>query len=127
MKKLGVFALLIVPLASPAQNYPGMSEADMQQMMQQMEKMQSCMEQIDHSRLKTLEQRTQKMEAEVRSLCAGGKRDEAQKKAIAYGKTITSDPVMKSLAKCGKIMQGAMPDLALSDLEKASASHHVCD
>ena len=127
MKKLGVFALLIIPVASPAQNYPGMSEADMQQMMQQMEKMQSCMQKVDTSRLKALEQRSQKMEAEVRSLCASGKRDAAQEKAIAFGKTVSSDPAMKTLARCGEMMKDAMPDISFTDLEKAGANFHVCD
>jgi len=127
MKKLTVFVCLLIPLTSAAQNYPGMNEADMQKMMQQMEQMQSCMEKIDASMLKALEQRSQKMEAEVQSLCADGKRDQAQRKAIAYGKKIANDPTIKTMMTCGKIMKDSMPDISFTDLEKASADYHVCD
>ena len=126
MKKLALFAFLIIPTSVAAQNYPGMSEADMQKMMQQMEKMQSCMEKVDESKLKRLEQRTRKMEAEVQSLCASGKRDEAQRKALAYGKEVADDPTIKTMMNCGEMMKGAMPDIAFADLEQG-ADFHVCD
>ena len=105
MKQLTIFLLMIMPIIAFAQNYPGMSEADMQKMMQQMEKMQSCMEKIDEEQLKALEKRSNRLEHEVKALCDNGKRDEAQKKAIEFGKEIAKDPSMKQMRQCGRWWQ----------------------
>ena len=127
MKKTTTFLLLLVPLTSYAQNYPGMNEADMQKMMQQMEKMQSCMEKVDQSKLKALEQRSKKMEAEIKSLCANGKREKAQQQAIAFGREIATDPSIKSMIKCGEIMKDAMPQITFKGVDSENTDTHVCD
>ena len=127
MKKLTVILSLLVPLTGLAQNYPGMNEADMQKMMKQMEKVQSCMEKVDQSKLKALEQRSKKMETEIESLCASGKRDKAQQQAIAYGKEITSDPSIKHMMKCGEIMKDAMPQISFTGVDSENTDVHVCD
>lgn len=127
MKKLTIILSLLVPLMSHAQNYPGMNEADMQKMMQQMEKMQSCMEKVDQSKLKALEQRSKKMEAEIKSLCASGKRDQAQQQAIAFGKEIANDPSIKDMIKCGEIMKDAMPQITFTGVDSEDTNVHVCD
>jgi ethanolamine utilization protein EutQ (cupin superfamily) len=125
MKKFALF--LLIPIVAIAQNYPGMNEAEMQKMMQQMEKMQSCMEKVDKKELKALEQRSRQMEADVKSLCASGKRDEAQKKAISFGKEITNDATMKMMRKCGEIVKDMIPKMSFTGLDKDSADHHICD
>ena len=127
MKKLTLFALLLVPLTSYAQNYTGMNEADMQKMMQQMEKMQSCMEKVDQAELKALEQRSKKVEAEIKSLCASGKREKAQQQAIAFGREIANDPSMKTMIKCSKIMKDAMPQINFTGVDSENTNVHVCD
>jgi len=127
MKKLFIFQFLLVPVVCLAQNYQGMSEADMQKMMQQMEKMQTCMEDIDTDRLKALEQKSRQMEAEVKSLCAKGKRDEAQQKALSFGKEISNDRTMKTIRKCGETMKDALPEITFTGLDKESTDRHICD
>ena len=127
MKKLTVFIFLLIPTMSIAQNYPGMSEADMQKMMQQMQKMESCLENVDESKLKALEQRTQQMEAKVKSLCAGGKHDQAQKEAMAFGTETANDPTIKTMMKCGEMMKDVMPEISFAELAKEGADHHVCE
>lgn len=127
MKISIIFLFLAMPLVSAAQNYQGMNDADMQKMMQQMKKMQSCMKDVDQSELKALEQRSRRMEAEVKSLCAGGKRDQAQNKAISFGKEIVNEPTMKLMRKCGEMMKDMMPAMTFPDLDRISAEHHVCD
>ena len=78
MKKLAITLLCLTPIISFAQNPMGMSEADMQKMMQQMQEAQACMEKIDQAELDVLEKKAEKFEAEMKSLCASGKRDAAQ-------------------------------------------------
>ena len=65
---------MLLPLFALAQSPQGMNNPDMQKMMQKMQEMQACMEKVDQSELKSIEQRSQQIEAEVKSLCAGGKR-----------------------------------------------------
>lgn len=123
MKAAATVLLLFMPLVAVAQNFPGMSEADMQKM----EQMQSCMEKIDEAKLKAIEQRSSQIETEIKSLCAGGKRAEAQAKAEAFGKEMASDPTVQAMGKCGEMMKGMMPKMPYMDQGKGPSSHHVCD
>jgi len=123
MKIATTVFLLVMPAVTIAQNYPGMSEADIQQL----EKMQSCMENIDEAKLQEIERRSQQIEAEIKSLCASGKRAEAQEKAMAFGKEMAKDPTMQAMGKCGEMMKGMMPKVPYTDQGKSPSSHHVCD
>jgi predicted lipoprotein len=127
MKMPVIILLLLMPIISFAQNYMGMNEQDMQKMMQQMQKMESCMQNVDQTKLKVLEQRSYQLEAELKSLCASGKREEAQAKAISFGKEIAQDPTMQAMRKCGEIMEGMMPKIQFIDQHKDLTDHHVCD
>ena len=127
MKLQSIYLCLLLPVTALAQNYPAMNEADMQKMMQQMEKMQSCMEKIDQGKLEAFGVRSEQMEAEINALCARGKRDEAQQKAMAYGKEITNDAVMKAMMKCTEGMQAMMPELSFTGVDEDSTGLHVCD
>jgi hypothetical protein len=118
---------MLVPTLAFAQNYPAMNEADMQKMMQQMEQMKSCMEKVDQAKLQALGERSKQMEAEVRSLCANGKRDEAQQKALAYGKEIANDASMKAMMKCTESMKDMMPEISFKGLEEEAKDKHICD
>jgi hypothetical protein len=127
MKISASILLLIIPIVSVAQNYQGMSEEDMQNMMQQMQGMQTCMQNVDQERLKELEQRSRQMEATVKSLCASGKRDEAQNTAITMGKEMMEDPSMQEMRKCGEMMKGMAPQMSFMDPDKDLSSNHICD
>jgi hypothetical protein len=129
MKISTVILAMLLPLTASAQNYQGMSEQDMQNMMQQMQEMQTCMQDIDQSRLKAFEQRAIAVEAEVKSLCANGKRDAAQQEAIALAREITSDPDMQKMRKCTENMQDMMPGMPYISQasEPDTSARHVCD
>ena len=132
MKISAIILLVLMPMVTVAQNYQNMSEEDMQKMMQQAQKMQSCMQNIDQAKLKAIDQRSSQILANIDSLCASGKRDEAQAKAISYGKEMAKDPTIQAMRKCGEMMegeiiQGIMPKTPLMDLDKDLASRHVCD
>jgi hypothetical protein len=132
MKASAIILLLLMPMVAVAQIYQNMSEEDMQKMMQQAQKMQSCMQNIDQAKLEAIDQRSSEIFANIDSLCASGKRDEAQAKAISYGKELAKDPTMQAMRKCsemmsGEMMQGMMPKTPLMDLDKDLSSRHVCD
>jgi len=134
MKFFAVIVLLLLPTAVLAQNYPNyqnMSEADMQQMMQQAQKMQECVQGIDQDKLNEIEQRTQELNDEIKALCAEGKRDEAQAKAIAFGKEMAKDPTMQKMSKCGEMYKGMGSQMSFMEQyqkeDKDRSGHHVCD
>ena len=129
MKNLTGIVSVLFPLMAAAQGYPGMTEGDMQNMMQQMQKMQACMQEINQARLQEFEQQAKKAEAEISTLCANGKRDEAQRKAMEFGRQVATDPDMQKMVECGKMMSSAtpmMPYMAQAS-EPDSSATHVCD
>jgi hypothetical protein len=127
MKALTLLMCMLLPVVATGQNYPAMNEADMQNMMGQMEKMQSCMQNVDQARLQALAERSRQMETEIKSLCASGKRDEAQQKAIAFGKEIANDAAMKAMMKCTEGMRSMMPEMAFKGLDEEAADQQICD
>lgn len=127
MKKLFCLAMLALPAVAFAQNYPGMNQGDMQKMMQQMQKVQQCMEGIDQSQLNDLQQRAEQMKKEIDTLCAQGNRSEAQKTALSFSKEIAKDPSMNQMRKCGELSQDAIPNMPTMYDEKDMANKHVCD
>ena len=125
--KISVIMLFILfPCMALAQNYQGMSEQDMQKMMQQAQKMETCMQNIDQAKIKQLEQRSYQFDAELKSLCASGKRDEAQAKALAFAQEMNADTTVQKLKKCGELMQGMMPKMSFME-QPTDRSGHVCD
>ena len=123
MKMSAVIPLMVIPAIVVAQDFPGMSGADIQKI----QEMQACIEKVDRKQLKSIEQRQYQFEAEVKSLCESGKRDEAQKKAISFGQEMAKHPAILAMSKCGEIAAGMMPDMPLMDQEEYDSSRHVCD
>lgn len=122
---------LLVPVVAGAQS-PGMNGGDMQKLMMVMQEMQACMEKIDQSKLKALEQESEKFEREIDALCKQGERDEAQKRAMAYAKKMSEDPTLQQYQECGKKAQGMMPpgtadSSPMMDQDFDYSKHHICD
>jgi len=119
---------LLLPVTALAQSPQGMNEQEMRQMMERMQQMQSCMQDVDQGQLRGLEQRSRQVEADIKSLCTDGKRAEAQQRAMDFGLEISQDPNLKIMRKCGEMMQGMMPALPLVDYQQKTAEgKHICD
>lgn len=131
MKVTSITILICIPVVVFAKDYPGMNQADMQNMMQQMKKMQSCMENVDKQQLKNLEDRSHKMQSEVKSLCASGKRDQAQGKALMFAKDMSNDSTLKEMKKCGEQVTSMLPKMPYIDVGsgngKDDSGAHICD
>ena len=135
MKNFIITLMCLMPAISFAQNPMGMSETDMQKMMQQMQQAQACMEKIDQSQLEALEKKSKQFEAEMKSLCASGKRDAAQDRAMDYMKEIVNSPVVKEAKRCGDMMKGMMDGMmqgmkqqgSILNQDKDYSNQHVCD
>ena len=119
--------MLLTPIIAAAQTYQGMSEQDMQRMMQQAQEAQACMQNVDQSRLNALQSESQRVSKEIEALCAQGKRDAAQKRAMTFGTRMARDPSITEMRKCGEMMKGAMPEMPYTGIPEGKASGHVCD
>jgi hypothetical protein len=127
--KYTAFTLLTLTPLAHAQ--PGMSDQQMQQMMLQAQEAQKCFSELDQSKFQELETKGKKMEAEIKELCAAGKRDEAMSRVMKFSKQMQNDPEMKALRKCGELMQGAMAGMPQPymppDMDDQEEGGHVCD
>lgn len=128
MREIGLILFLLSPATVFAQQ---MSQQDMQNMMVQVQEVQECMQTIDQNELNNLQEESKIFEAEVKSLCKNGKRDEAQDKAMAYSKEVINSAAMATMRKCTENLSGAlkgmMPDLSPEKIAKDFSDKHVCD
>jgi predicted lipoprotein len=104
----------------------GMDEGQMQKMMQNAEKMQACMSQVDKSAMEAMARDAQAFQEKIKALCAAGKRKQAMSDAMAYGKQVNASADMKKMRECSKYMEGMMPDIPVPDPENEGGSH-ICD
>lgn len=119
--------LLLIPIVAAAENTQGMGEQDMQMMMQQMQKMQSCMQGIDQAEMQALEKQSNQFQTEIKTLCGKGKQAEAQKKAISFAKQMLRKKSVKIMMKCTEMMRGMMAKMPFPDFNKDYSNENVCD
>jgi hypothetical protein len=131
MNRLATIASLTILAAAPvvhAQQAPQVTEEQMKAMQEYAQKMQACMANVD---MQALEARASALEAEVKTLCAAGKRDEAQERATAYGMEMAQSAEMKGMRECADLSSpllqpqptAGVPDEVAEDVQ----SMHVCD
>ena len=96
-------------------------------LMEQAQKAQACMQDIDTSEFDRLEQEGNKIEAEIKDLCASGKRDQAQEQAIAYSKEMMALPAMQKMHECSELMRGMMPNMPFDNFEEEFKNKNICD
>lgn len=127
---LQVVATAVFGLALPLTAAPAHAQGPTPEQMAQIMKMQQCMAGMDPGVMEKLEGRGKKFEAEVKALCAAGKRDEAQSKAIAYGREMAASDEMKAMKKCGDMASQMMPRSAAratGDGGSGGAAGNICD
>ena len=120
MTKILLLSVLWIPMALFAQDEQ-MSEEQMQQMMENAGKMQDCMAHMDQQAMDAFAAKGEKVNAEIKKLCAAGKRDEAQKMAVDYGKEMASSKEMRAMQQCG----GMVNQMAMAG--NGEKPGHVCD
>ena len=129
MKKVVCFVTLLMPVLASGGNFPGGNQQDMQIMMQKAQEMQACMQNIDQVKMQAFQQRAQQLGAEIKALCAAGKRSEAVAKAMVFSREMVADSSIQEMKKCGEMMKGFMPDLtniAETYVDDGSKGH-LCD
>jgi hypothetical protein len=127
MKKLGIALSLLLPVVAFAEKPVAAGNENMEMMAKKMQEMQECMESIKKSDLAEIEKRSIQFEKKIRSLCSKGKRDQAQKEALSFGKKMSKLPVMKSMNKCTESVRGAMQDMPMPGQDIDFSNRHACD
>lgn len=127
MKLIMTPMLFLFSSLTLAQNYQGMSEEDMQRMMQQAKKAQACMQNVDQTKLQALGDEAKQVESEIKTLCAEGKRSEAEKRGYSFAREMNTNPDVAEMRKCGQMMRGMMPNMGFVDKASKESGGHICD
>lgn len=128
MKALSIILLTLMPILCVAQNYPDISKMSVGQIdMNKLFEMQTCMSKIDQKQLQDIQQLQKNFDTEISALCASGKRDQAQQKAISFAKQIMNHPAITEMKKCGEIAKDMLPDMPFMHPDKDGSTPHVCD
>ncbi len=126
--KILVCLLLLFPFAASAVEKYKMDEKDLQIMMEKMQKLQDCIQEIDRTEITAAEERAKALMAEVKTLCADGKRDQAQQRVIRFSKELATIPALQELKRCGEISTGMAPTIPILDQYTVDdiAQYDVC-
>ena len=120
--------MLVITLAAG-----GMAQAQVldsgqiQMLLEQAQEIESCMSSRDAAATDALRVRSEQVTAQVQALCKAGKRDEAQARALAFGREMADSPAMANLQNCSGPL-GALLPAALASLNgDAADAVQVCD
>ncbi len=126
-KRLITFLIFTLLSVSSHAQHTGLNQEQMQQLMQQAQQMQACMSRLDQKAMIAMSQRAQMMEAEIKTLCLSGKRDEAFEKAIRFGRTMANDEHIKIARECGEMTRGMLPTIDFPTNKDEAQGQHICD
>ncbi len=128
--KITVIALsLLLPAIAFAQEVPSMNQADIENMMNNLQGMETCMQSIDKNKLDELKSGAEQLKSEVDAMCRAGKRSQAQARAVSYGKKMANDPTMQAMMECVEPMKGMMKSVPMMPFDEVmeNSDAHVCD
>lgn len=92
----------------------------------QAQQLQGCVAELDQTALESIQNEGQAVKQEVDTLCAQGKRDDAQARALAFGQTVEASAEMQQFLACAEGLNSMLPALLPSVAELASQGH-ICD
>ena len=123
-----IFLSLFTTTIFAAESYK-MDEKEMKIMMEQMQKMQNCMQKVDRNEITAAEKLATKIASEIKSMCANGKQAQAQEHAIKFSEKLATMPALRELRKCSEMAVGAAPMIPLLDQYKPEnfKQFNVCD
>ncbi len=104
-----------------------LDSGQIQLLLDQAQEIEHCMTKLDASATQALRARSERVTRDIESLCKAGKRDEAQAKALAFGREMADTPAMENLQECSGPL-GALLPVALASLHgDAADAVQVCD
>ncbi len=134
--RTSVCLMMLLPLLAVAQTPPAFdpskmpSGAGMQAMMQQAQKMASCMADVDQTKLEDLAKEAQALSDEINALCASGKESEALSKALSFSREMRADPTIAQVQECTRGMNEMMAQVIpsiISEAESRAEKGGICD
>ena len=124
--RIRILAVCVLAASGVAQAQ-GLDSDQIQMLLDQAQGIESCMAELDASATQALRARSEQMTVEIESLCKAGRRDEAQAKALAFGREMAESPAMANLQECSGPL-GALLPVALASLRgDAADTVQVCD
>lgn len=104
-----------------------LDSGQIQMLLEQAQGIEACMGQLDAAATSALRARSEQVTSEIERLCKAGRRDEAQAKALAFGREMADSSAMENLQDCAGPL-GALLPAALASLNgDASDKLQVCD
>ena len=103
------------------------NEAQMNMIVDQAGKMQSCLHDLDNAELATITGNSESLMAQIQAWCAAGQRDAAQEAATAFAARVGESKALKRLDECSVGLKGLLPTLATLAQQAPDTSAHVCD
>ena len=97
-----------------------LDSGQIQMLLDQAQEIESCMSSRDAAATEALRARSEQVTAQVQALCKTGKREEAQARALAFGREMADSPAMENLQNCSGPL-GALLPAALASLNGDAA------
>lgn len=97
------------------------------EMMEKLKKLEKCMQGLDQTELRRLEQYSVEIQSDIGALCASGQQAQAQAKAIAFAEQMADSLAIKQFKKCAKDMEDMMPAMPLLDMPTDYDEINVCN
>lgn len=137
MKKK-LLILCFIPALALAEKSQGMSQEQMnqmmnmggqgmQQMMMKMQQLETCMKKVDEDALNALALRGEKLEQVTSKLCKAGKRKAAQKKFVSFADDINKSKELKQMRICINKVELPMIKKQMNDKFNIDTSQNICD
>lgn len=104
-----------------------LDQAQVQMLMEQAAQIQQCMTKLDPAATNALRARGERMSADIEALCKAGKREDAQAKALEFGREVAKSPVMNDLEECSAALAAILPAALASFHGDADDGVQVCD
>ncbi len=90
--------------------------------------MQECLQGIDPGALQAMQREGEAVGREIRALCADGRRDAAQDRAMDYAARVGESDEMRRVRECARGMDGMLSALSvIGSGESAGKDGHICD
>ena len=86
---------------------------DMAAMQRAMEDMQQCMATVDMAAVERMAEDAKAFQKELESLCAAGRRAEAQRQAMSFSMRMMNEPETRKLRACAETMREAMAGMPI--------------
>ncbi|MDC0598517.1 hypothetical protein OAP18_01545 [Gammaproteobacteria bacterium] len=131
MRALVLLIASITTFSVCAQEFTGMSEAEFQEQMAQMQAglvaVGECMAALDEEEVQAMQARSMELGDEISRMCQAGDRDGAMSFAMSEAREFSETAIMEEVKACMSLVQGMnFPTLDFDNFDEEAATH-ICD